>query len=214
MTTSPRAAVIVILLGACGGGGADAVDAAADAAGTFDASADVAGELDGLRWELPCFADTTPELCTTAPTVSTSATMAGTTGATYAVTLRLRGVVEPKTYVGGTADGFFQAGGTPAGDTANIYRLVVSAPAAEFYVNAGTTRLGTELYCLTFDYTADVVVDAGATVTLEAESNDDLQIQNRDEAGAPFVIPDVPPAPAAFDGQFVQVDVTSVEALP
>ena len=209
---------VVGVLAACGGGSGGS-DPTADAPGSLDgtggaADADpIAGALDGLRWDLPCLADTTPELCTTSPTVSSSATLAGDAATTYDVTLRFRGVVEPKTYTGGTRDEWFQTGGTPAGDTANIYRLVVSAPEATYYVNAGTTRASTDLFCATFDYEATIPIAGGATVTLEAESLDDLQIQNRDEAGAPYVIADVPPAPAPFDGQFVQMDVVSVSAI-
>lgn len=209
-----RAAGFALALGlaACGGSSGGSSDV--DAPPASQDAADVAGDLDGLRWDLPCIADTSPELCTTAATVSSMATLTGTPGTTYAVTIHLRGVIEPKTYTGGTRDGYFQTDGTPAGDTANIYRLTVSAPAAVHYVNAGTTRLSSELYCETIDYTATIFADAGATVTLEAESLDELQIQNRDLNGDPLVIADVPPAPEPFDGQFIQLDVTDVDEAP
>lgn len=174
--------------------------------------ANVAVSLSGLRWELPCVAAVAdPALCTVASTnVSRAAELAGVSGTTYAVKIRLRGVVEPKTYNGGTRNGFFQVGGTPASDTANIYRLTTSSPSATYFVNAGTTRAANALYCATMDYEATIDVAAGATVTLTAEPLDALQIKNRDEAGAAFVIPSIPPAPAAFNGQFVQMDVVSV----
>ncbi|MBS2013204.1 MAG: hypothetical protein JST00_09975 [Deltaproteobacteria bacterium] len=180
--------------------------------GDGKACENVAGSLSGLRWELPCAAAATdPALCTT-PTanVTKSTTLAGAPGTTYAVKLRFRGVIEPKTYNGGVETGFFSVGGTPASDTANIYRLTVSAPAATFFVNSGTTRASNALYAEAIDYEATVDIQAGATVTLTAEPLDALQIKNRDQAGAPFVIPGIAPAPAAFDGQFVQMDVLAV----
>lgn len=172
----------------------------------------VAGALSGLRWELPCqSAATDPALCTTqTANITKTTTLAGASGTTYAVKLRFRGVVEPKTYNGGVETGFFSVGGTPATDTANIYRLTVSAPPATFFVNSGTTRASTALYAEAIDYEATVDIQAGATVTLTAEPLDALQIKNRDQAGAPFVITGVAPAPSAFDGQFVQMDVVSV----
>jgi len=207
-------------------GGCDAHASCADASGSIVCTClpgyegdgmscmDVAVSLDGLRWELPCLVHTTAELCTTpGGPVVVSATLAGAAGTTYDVTLRFRGVVEPKTYTGGTRDGFWQEGGAPAADTANIYSLEVSDPAGVFYVNAGTTRPSTDLYCDALDFTRTVPMSAGAAVTLSAAPLDALQILNRDMSGAALVIPDVPPAPAAFDGQFVQMDVLSVTAL-
>ena len=40
---------------------------------------------------------------------------------------------------------------------------------------------------------------------------DALQIQNVDADGAPIVPSGVPPAPDAYDGQFIQMDVVAVE---
>jgi hypothetical protein len=41
-----------------------------------------------------------------------------------------------------------------------------------------------------------------------------MEIKNLDAQGTPAVVPGVPPAPAAFDGQFIQMDVVSVERVP
>jgi len=49
---------------------------------------------------------------------------------------------------------------------------------------------------------------------LEAASINDLQVENVDASGTPFVVPGVAPAPAPYDGQFVQVDVVSVARAP
>ena len=69
--------------------------------------------------------------------------------------------------------------------------------------------------CHPIDATFTVRVRAGATVVLFASSVDGRrsQIRNRDDAGVAIVPPDVAPAPGAFDGQFLQLDVLSVSAL-
>jgi len=176
---------------------------------------DVAAALSGLRWQIPCVTNTTAQLCTTAAApVTVSAALTGAAGVSYDVALRFRGVVEPKTYTGGARVGWFQAGGTPAADTANIYRLTVSDPVQTFFVNAGTTRPSNMLYCEAFDYQATVRANAGATFTLSAEPLDALQIRNLDSGGTPIVVPEVAPAPAAYAGQFVQMDVVSVARAP
>jgi len=185
-------------------GGVPEVDL--DAASTVDAS--VAATLDGLRWELPCTKSVAdPTVCETLPSVSTSATMGGVPGTTYQVTLRFRGVVEISRYDGGAADGYWQVGGAPpAGSTINVYGLVVSSPPQTYYVNQGiSNRVAVPL-----DYTETIPIDAGATVTLLAESIDSFELRNLDASGQPIVIPGVAPAPLPFDGQFVQMDVVSV----
>ena len=170
----------------------------------------VAGDLSGLRWEFPCLTQTTPELCTTVDDVTDDTTLSGATGSTYEVVLRIRGIIEPKTYTGGTAGDGWNRDGIPANDTANIYALGISSPPATFYVNSGTTRLGSELYAEAIDFEMTIIVAGGATVQLQADSIDALQIRNIDENGVPIIVPDVPPAPDAYDGQFVQMDVVSV----
>jgi len=174
---------------------------------------EVAAGFSGLRWELPCVTDTSPELCTTGTVdVVKTSTLRGTAGTTYDVELRFRGVIEPKTYTGGTRDGFFQTGGAAANDTANVYKLTVSEPAGTFFVNAGTTRASTALYCEAMDYVKTVPANAGATIELTAMPLDGLQIKNRAMDGTPIVVAAIPPAPQPFSGQFVQMDVVSVKA--
>ncbi len=181
-------------------GAADAMDE--------DVDASVAASLDGLRWELPCTKSVAdPTVCETLGTVSTSATMGGVPGTTYTVALRFRGVVEITLYEGGFANGYWQVGGVPiAGSTINVYALVVSAPAQTYYVNQGISNR----VAVGIDYTETIPIEAGATVTLLADSRDAFQLRNLDATSQPIVIPGVPPAPKPFDGQFVQMDVVSV----
>ena len=179
---------------------------AADDGGASDAA--VAAALDGLRWELPCTSDTgDPTACQTLPSASASATMGGVPGATYDVTLRFRGIVEISTFVGGSANGYWQiGGGPPDGSTINVYGLDITAPTQTCFVNQGVSHR----VVVPLDYTETVPVAAGATVTLHADSRDSYELRNLDGSGQPLVVPGVPPAPRAFDGQFVQMEVVSV----
>lgn len=170
----------------------------------------VASAFTGLRWELPCVTRSGRDSCTTPGVVRRTALMGGDRGVVYDVTLRFRGVVETEGYVGGETDGaYFQIGGAPINDTWNIYALSVSSPAETYYVNRGEGGL---YRCFALDYTATIPIAAGATVTLVADPVDSAteEIVNTDGTGTPIVVPGVPPAPAAFDGQFIQMDVLTV----
>ncbi len=150
-----------------------------------------------------------------------TAQLQGTNGTSYQVTLLFRGIVEQKTYSGGTTGlavgeeaggqgnpAFFVEGATPSsGDTFNIYELDVSSPAQSFFLNVGTSGIDQTFL---IDYQATIAMDAGATVTLTGNSLGGVETFNRGADFNPVVVPDVPPAPAAFDGQFVQMDVVSV----
>jgi hypothetical protein len=199
-------------------GGAEHVDAGlqdhVDTGPSDAARPDVGGRLNGLRWELPCREPRTANVvctCDNDRVVSTS--FGGAPGDRYLVTLRFRGVVETKDYVGGVAVGeYFQIGGTPRrDDNWNAYALEISSPPGTYYINRGVTGL---YRCFAIDYTAVVRVDGGATLTLRSSAYDGREIMNVDERGLPFVIPGVPPAPSPYDGQFIQVDVVAAEPAP
>jgi gliding motility-associated-like protein len=166
-----------------------------------------AASLNGLRWEIPSNGSAGPDsdIAADPPTVTT--TMGGSTGTTYSVTLRFRGVVELKNYSGGTTSGYFNAGGIPDGSPYNIYRLDVSNPANTYYLNAGSSGL---LYCFGIDYQQVIPINGGATVQLTAFTLDGAQIRNKDQTGTPIVVPGISPAPAAYNGQFIQMDVVSI----
>ncbi|MFO0669103.1 MAG: hypothetical protein U0235_05645 [Polyangiaceae bacterium] len=170
----------------------------------------VAAAFTGLRWELPCVTRSGRDSCTTPGLVKQTARMGGERGVTYDVTLHFRGVVETEGYVGGTNDGaYFQIGGAPINDTWNIYALETSSPPATYYLNRGEGGL---YRCFPIDYRATIPIAAGATVTLVADPVDSAteEIVNTDGTGVAIVVPGVPPAPAAFDGQFIQMDVEVV----
>lgn len=171
---------------------------------------DVATNLQGLRIEMPCKpAGKKADECAAAVAKPSKAVqVGGKAGQAYDITLRIRGVVELMSYGGGQADNFFNAGGKASDKKANVYELQVSAPANTYYLNAGNVVKRT----WAMDYTKTLRVDSGATVTLAGDSQDSKMVPNRDLKNAAQILPDVPPAPAAFDGQFVQVDVVSVAA--
>jgi hypothetical protein len=170
---------------------------------------DVTGGLEGLRWSMPCRAPQGSNGCFNddPPVVSTS--FGGVAGETYGVTLRFRGIIEQKSYSGGTNDtAFWQEEGMPAADGLNIYALDISSPRQRFYLNRGSSAFDR---CWVIDYTKTVQASANATVTLTATSIDGVQKRNVDGTGSPLRVPDVPPWPNVFDGQFIQMDVISVQ---
>jgi hypothetical protein len=171
---------------------------------------DVRTALDGLRWEIPCGGGGGEHYCDCSDPAPRSTVLAGPDGMSYDVTLRFRGVVELKTYDGGWSDGLWQVGGSPANDPYNVYRLEISSPPQVYYLNRGTSGLET---CQALDYTRTVRMAVGATVTLSAQALDGYQIKNRDGARNPIVVPGVPPAPAAYAGQFIEMDVVEVREL-
>jgi hypothetical protein len=166
--------------------------------------------LNGLRWELPC-SNNFNGYCDTPATRIKTATVMGNPGTVYDIQLRFRGVVEEKTYVDGAAVGHWQTGGVASVDLYNVYMLEIDQPPQTYYVNAGTSSLG---YCVPVDFMASVKAATGATVTLSADSIDGAQVENSSEMGMPIVVPDITPAPAAYDGQFVQMDVVAVTLAP
>jgi hypothetical protein len=208
------------------GGDAGLVDATAGEPFGIDRDVPDAGPatvLTGLRWELPCTNPSTPAACACAVSAAKAATLQGSDGQGYDVTLRFRGVVEVKTYAGaasGDATGafagganasFFVAGGTPANDAWNVYELDVSDPKQVFYLNAAPSPVD---YVFGMDYIATIRMNAGATVTLVASSVEGKEIQNLGPEGVPLVVAEVSPAPEPYGGQFIQLDVLAVASTP
>lgn len=168
----------------------------------------IVAALDGLRWELPCLVYVAPNICTTAAVMRRDTTLSGDPDRLYAVTLRFRGVVEDKSYYGANLQsGRFQLGGQPNVDDWNTYALRISDPPSVAYLNRGTSGY---FHVGPIDFTTTLSMRGGATLTLEALAYDDQQIPNLDVFGLPVLVPDVAPYPAAFDGQFIQMDVVSI----
>lgn len=93
-------------------------------------------------------------------------------GETHDVTLRVRGLVELRSYPGSTpVSGHIVKGGSPGSPSvANEYRMTISNPPATYYFNSGNFGSG-ELYDV--DATITVPVADGAIVTLHANTGSD-----------------------------------------
>jgi len=183
--------------------------------------------LSAKRLELPCLpeADPVAQLCPTianrtqacpagGKVVKQVIQLGGDPNVLYSVTLHIRGVVEPRNYVGGKDGGnHFYVGGTgQQPSNYNTYSIAVSAPAQTFYLNADTKA---ESYrVMTLDHEKAIVVQGGASVTLQVVDPDCAMVKNCkafDTAQCtPYVVTGVAPDPMAFNGQFVQLDVGSV----
>jgi len=186
------------------------------------ASDPTTASLAGLRIEVPCkgdkFGENTechwdPALTVTDPKwklrTEIVKTFTGAPGVVHDVTIRVRGAVEPKNFTGGTVEHeHFQIGGTPDVDHYNFYSLKVSDPAQSYTVNRSDKKVGHFLFPI--DYTVTIPIRGGATVTMGAYDDNDISIANHQN----IVVPEIPPAPAPFDGQFFQIDVLAAAPRP
>lgn len=190
-----------------------------DASGTVIGSPEIATvtipsiavQLTGLSWSLPCGEEANPTACFCPEDVSNSLVLEGVPGASYEVTFRVRGVVELSAYSGGVqlSPSYFYRGQTShLLPTFNIYRLSISSPAADYYINNGTSS-SSELTAI--DYEMTISIDSGATIELVAESIDGEEIKNLTTLS---VVDDDPTRPVVvvqpYDGQFAQIDVVSI----
>jgi len=132
----------------------------------------------------------------------------GVKGKLYEVTFHVRGVVEPKNYIGGEVQhDHFQIGGAAIKNDYNFYSLYVSDPEAIYNFNRNEEKVGH--YTFPIDYHVTIKIRSGATVTMGSYDSNDVEIANHQR----FVIPGVPPAPQPFDGQFFQLDVEAVKEV-
>jgi hypothetical protein len=221
-SSAPRTAValgFIWLLGGCAAAQPQSPVASAGKAAvptTVAASGDAAAaSLAGLRLEAPCKGDKfgantechwDPALAVSDPRWKLKKeivrTFGGTPGVVYEVTLRVRGVVEPKNFTGGSvAHEHFQIGGTPDVDHYNFYSLKISDPPQDYTVNRHETKVGHFLFAI--DYTVTIPIRGGATAIMGEYDDNDISIANHQN----LVVPEISPAPAPFDGQFFQIDV-------
>lgn len=186
-----------------------------------------ASALSGARWELPCqnrdWATYKPkDTCkwdaaligkgSSEPPwklkIEDVKTFGGKADVVYEVTLRFRGISEPKNYQGGQAIGeHFYVGGEEVPDNYNIYVLAVADPPERYYLTRDERKTGH--FTFAFDYTASVKIRGGARVTLGTYDHNDEAIAN----GEHHVVPGIPPAPQPYAGHFIQMDVVGVKAL-
>ena len=194
----------LVLLAACGSNGGSLPDGGANST--------VAASLSGLLWSMPCGGPASGNVCSAASTADVSATLGGTTGQLFDITVQLRGVVEQRAYPTACADGMAVIGGsTPdPSDTFNIYELDISNPVQTIYVNPGVSNI---YNTFPIDYPLTFAAAAGATVTLHADSVNAAEISNVDANGTPISITGTS-VTQPFDGQFIEMTVDSVVVDP
>jgi len=207
---------------AAGDGSTGARDAGSpDDGGLRDAGPDGCAAGDGcaapvqsLLVSLPCVSPAGVNSCTVAGDQTASATVEGSVGTVYDVRLRIRGVVEPKTYPGACRlstdsppSDSWAVGGVAGDDMHNVYQLSISSPPQTYDLNESPpTGAGT----MAIDFEQTVHVAGGAMITLTAQSEDRFQFGNFGANGAPLTVPGTL-VPQPYDGQFVQVDLMSVQ---
>jgi hypothetical protein len=178
-----------------------------------------AASIDGYRFEFPC-KDPMPEnpkegetglsaLVKGDPKTTDNFTatkkFGGQPGKRYKVTLRFRGVVEPMMYKDGQQVGeYFYIGGEKNNATYNVYQISVSSPKSHFFLNR-QDKVGHSIF--TIDYTQTIEIDGGADVVFFGDGQNGKLITNFKK----LVVPGIAPAPAPYNGQFVQVDVVDVK---
>jgi hypothetical protein len=150
----------------------------------------------------------------------------------YNVTLRFRGVVEFRSYVGGTRTGRIQQAGykdpTNAGgamsELRNMYRLEIEDPADYYFLNAWDTVESIITGTVAFDQQITVPIRGGSwvrtagyvdyeyatdvpsgTYTAGQAKNQDGTGANPRSVGGSGVLVSEP-----FDGQWIQMDVVSI----
>ena len=152
-------------------------------------------------------------------------TFGGTPGWTYNVTLRVRGVVEPKHFSkggrpvdgSGTNFGWYIDGGPNEVGSYSTFMIGVSSPAHKYFRNAiGYVEAH---FAYPIDYTVTLPIDGGASVRfLQSDPTCTIvkncgadSVEGNTGAGVcnPIVIPDLPGIPQPYNGQFVVVNVVS-----
>ncbi|ESQ88326.1 hypothetical protein ABAC460_16840 [Asticcacaulis sp. AC460] len=176
---------------------------------------DAAKGFHGLFLHDACVGENTaqPDTCLHDRRHESSFVFGGKTGASYDVTLRVRGLFEPTTMDGGAvvdpAHPYWYTGGQTRTPDYSQWRIDVSSPQQSYTLN-NYPSVSHTIY--KEDFEAVIRVDAGATVTVLAIDGNDRQIDNGAEGRADRqqVIEGVTDTP--LPGQMVRLDVVRVEA--
>ncbi|MBC7658890.1 MAG: hypothetical protein H7249_04205 [Chitinophagaceae bacterium] len=160
--------------------------------------------LDKARWEMACEKDPgTNYDCPTTKKVDKTLIVNGDPSIVYTIELRIRGIVEPMVYSGGTREGKnLMIGGMPNNPTFSYFKMSVSSPSMDYYLNAFDAVGG---FVSAIDYTTKIKVNGGATIKLSADSQNGTQIANK----GLITIPDIVTPPELKYGQFIQINLIS-----
>ncbi len=210
---------------AVGGGGSSAGGAAAGSGGSGGSDeSSVAKALNGLRVDAPCEGmppTTDGSVCTHTVLMNNTfkatkdATLAGASGATYDVKLRIRGVVEPTSVSGGMRPDTstfsyknemwrklpYTIGGTVSAPDYQAWSIRVESPKQDYFLN-DYQKTAHNVFKL--DYELTIQVAAGSKVTLDVTDANERQIDNYEKYELEGL------AGSMNFGQFVQIDVVSV----
>ncbi|MEM9456277.1 MAG: calcium-binding EGF-like domain-containing protein [Myxococcota bacterium] len=163
--------------------------------------------LESFRAQMPCTSETGNYFCEMEPDMD-SARLVGDPQVLYTVTLHVRGVIEQVRYEGGVDRDWYYLGGEPAQGSFNIFALEVPGSAELYHLNAGQPGF---FACVPLDEKLDVELSGDSILRLFADPRDGQGLRNRDGRGEPIVVEGVEPAPEAFPGQFMQIDLVNVE---
>jgi hypothetical protein len=177
--------------------------------------------LEPLAWQLDCMGNSascsSDDVCAVeAPmdehevTRTDVAVLMGDPEAFYQVKLHVRGVMEPKAYLGGETNSHWNEGGTPVDDGWNAAYLELEDPPRLIYVNAGPPAAR---FCMALDHEIVVRMRGGSTLEIGVSDGNNCTIINVDEqGGAPISLPDVEAPAQPHDGQFMRVEAVSIVA--
>jgi hypothetical protein len=164
-------------------------------------------------------------------------TLGGTPGVMYRISLRIRGMVEAKTYTGGMdrasngtqvpADGLYTGGyANNSGNGYNIYFIRTDSPLQHYYLNSIGAGSDTRIRHSVFDtdFTFDMVAAGGSTVCLVSADPNTSAIKNCAEPDVgnvcnPVTLQNLDPMIASdignqpYNGQFMGIRVTGVTRM-
>jgi hypothetical protein len=195
--------------GGPGGSGSGVPDAAIDGPSSGTPSGPPTA-LTGQRWLVPCkgTVPNEPDLCQAIGDVH-SVSLSGTPAQHYMVTIRVRGVMEVAPYIGGTAPGGgWYVGGSINDDFHSDIQLMVSSPPANYHLNYAAADPDV---VVKLDYLATFPIDGGALALFVTDTQDTVQLLNKDINGVPLTVPEVATTPSPYNGQYIQIDVVSVK---
>lgn len=186
-----------------------------------------ATQLAGLLWLMPCVGNVTwhlPFACDTQDPPDAITQLVGDPSELYDVTLLIRGVFETATYTGGTVipgtNSMMIQGGSPVLDGHNVASLIISNPAATYYMNRWDVSQGLNYNVVyAIRYTGVIQIAGGATVTLRYQGINGGEITNSTNAvitplaGEPPLNPLVMPQPYGQNDQFGQGQFLQMDCL-
>ncbi len=166
-----------------------------------------------LRWEMPCQYPHSGQTCLCINPPDQTTTVPGDEDTNYTVTVRIRGLVELKRYTGGSVVSTnLNKDGAPENITDeawNEYSLLIGedpdSPDDTYWLNRNPNAADSASY--TIDYTFSFTVAGGTKLTLRADAVESFQAANIDDK----TVEDVAPYPEPYDGQFLQMDIISIE---